>query len=315
MSPSLREIRMFVAVYEEQSFTAASVREHATQSGVSQHIRNLEDRMGVQLLDRVKGVHPTPAGVAYYRRCLEVLKVHALARRTVEEFATGLSGEIVVGLIPSMTRSILAPAFLQFNAKHPNVSLRVVEAYSDLLSNALRAGELEFAILPRTPTLAAGVRSTLFTSTPEFLVSALSTDLSNGEPVRLADVAELKLILPSAANPRRPALELYFANHGVNVVSRIEFDTLAGTLDMVSRSDWRVIFPGLMMGSDIDSGKYTINPLVDPPLHVDLYLMEPERQPMSAAAMAFLDCLRESTDTINAAVFRRIDDRARGLPR
>ncbi|MBA2965006.1 MULTISPECIES: LysR family transcriptional regulator [Ramlibacter] len=70
MVPSLREIRLFVAVCEEQSFTAAAVREHATQSGVSQHIKNLEDRLGVRLLDRQEGVRPTPAGTAYYLRCL-----------------------------------------------------------------------------------------------------------------------------------------------------------------------------------------------------------------------------------------------------
>ncbi len=43
MSESLRDFHLFVAVYEERSFTAAAAREHATQSGVSQHVRKLED--------------------------------------------------------------------------------------------------------------------------------------------------------------------------------------------------------------------------------------------------------------------------------
>jgi DNA-binding transcriptional LysR family regulator len=42
MSGSLRDIRLFIAAYEERSFTAAATRENATQSGVSQHIRKLE---------------------------------------------------------------------------------------------------------------------------------------------------------------------------------------------------------------------------------------------------------------------------------
>jgi hypothetical protein len=43
VTESLRDIRIFVAAYEERSFTVAAVREHATQSGVSQHIRKLEE--------------------------------------------------------------------------------------------------------------------------------------------------------------------------------------------------------------------------------------------------------------------------------
>ncbi|HIC67388.1 MAG TPA: LysR family transcriptional regulator, partial [Paracoccus sp.] len=44
---SLRDISIFVAAYEERSFTAAAERENATQSGVSQHMRNLEYMLGV----------------------------------------------------------------------------------------------------------------------------------------------------------------------------------------------------------------------------------------------------------------------------
>jgi hypothetical protein len=52
--PGLREIRMFVAVYEERSFTAAAAREFATQPGASQHVKQIEEALGVQLFDRLK---------------------------------------------------------------------------------------------------------------------------------------------------------------------------------------------------------------------------------------------------------------------
>ena len=75
MAESLRDIRIFVAAYEERSFTAAAVREHATQSGVSQHIRKLEEGFRVKLFNREKGqVAPTPAADAYYSRCIQILR-------------------------------------------------------------------------------------------------------------------------------------------------------------------------------------------------------------------------------------------------
>ena len=51
---SLRSIQFFVAAYEEQSFTVAALREHATQSGVSQHVGDLEESLSVKLFGKVK---------------------------------------------------------------------------------------------------------------------------------------------------------------------------------------------------------------------------------------------------------------------
>ena len=111
MPGSLRDISLFVAVYEARSFTAAAARENATQSGVSQHVRKLEESLDVRLFTRDKGVvAPTPAGDTYYQHCIDVLRAHEAARRSVTGYAKGFEGEIVVGLMPTMTRCVLAPA-------------------------------------------------------------------------------------------------------------------------------------------------------------------------------------------------------------
>src|SRR2546423_15550436 len=69
---SFRQIRAVVAVCEEGSFTRAAERENATQSGISQHIAALERALGVALFERSNaGVRPTPAGMRYYRRCIQ----------------------------------------------------------------------------------------------------------------------------------------------------------------------------------------------------------------------------------------------------
>ena len=63
---SLRQLKSFVAVYETGSFTAAAEREGATQSGMSQHIKQLETELSVTLLERDgREVTPTPAGTLY----------------------------------------------------------------------------------------------------------------------------------------------------------------------------------------------------------------------------------------------------------
>lgn len=299
MSESLRDMRLFVAVYEERSFTAAAAREKATQPGVSQHIRKLEDRLGVKLFARDGAVLPTPAGNAYYRGCIEVLRAHEEAGRALKRFGGGLAGEIVVGLMPTVTRCSLAPALARFMEIHPNVAVRVVEAYSGILTEQVRAGELAFAIVP--PVLGeVGLESRLFLRTPELLVSGRRSRLQHLAPVRLADLGPLDLVVPSTANARRQRIETYLAANGVAVARRLELDTMFGTLDFVAGTDWVTILPGTMMVSDIEQRELTINPLADPALALDLVLIEPSRRPLAPAAEAFLEILAEEARRLDA---------------
>jgi LysR family nitrogen assimilation transcriptional regulator len=298
MSASLRDIRLFIAAYEERSFTAAAARENATQSGVSQHVRKLEETFGVKLLSRDKArVVPTPAGDAYYQRCIEVLRAHEEADRAVRTYAKGLDGEIVIGLMPTMTRCALAPVLAKFIDTHPNLVVRVVEGYSAVLTQRVQAGELDFAIVPAFSG-GSGLKSRLFLRTPELLVSSARSGLKQLKPIRLSDLGPMKLVVPGQANTRRHLLETYFASNGVRVDRMLELAML-GTLDFISRTDWMTVLPGLMMADDNEPRLFTINPIVDPPFMLDLVLIEPSRRPISARAEAFLQMLEDEAVRLN----------------
>ncbi len=293
-------MRLFVAVYEERSFTAAAERESATQSGVSQHIRKIEDRFNVRLFTRGNGaVTPTPAGDSYYRHCIEVLRSNEAASRALMTFSAGLDGEITVGLMPTVTRCAMAPALARFMDRHPNVVVRVTEAYSALLTQQVRAGELDFAIVPAFAET-VGLKSRLLVQTPEILVSSGHLDVPHLAPIRLSDLGAIKVILPSWQNTRRSRLETYFSSNGVKVDRLLELDAMLGTLDLVANTDWVTILPGVMMANDIVSRGFCVNPLADPPLETDLVLIEPARQPLSPAAHEFLDVLEEEAQRLNA---------------
>lgn len=237
MSETLRDIRLFVAAYEERSFTAAAMREHGTQSGVSQHVRKLEERFGARLFSRDKGrVTPTPAGDAYYSRCVEMLRLHAATSQCMSQFGKGGSGDVSVGLMPTMTRIILAPAMRRFIEAFPNVSVRLVEAFSPTLTQSVLSGELDFAIVPSIPGR-PGLKSWPFLTTHETLVSRFAPD-RHLRPVRMGALGPLKLVLPGIANTRRRLIETYVASNGVAIERMLEMDSMMGTLDFVRGSDW-----------------------------------------------------------------------------
>lgn len=294
------DLRLFAAVFEERSFTAAAKRENATQSGVSQHVRKLESRFGVKLFSRTAGaIVPTQAGEAFYRHCVEVLRAHARAAAAMRGFGRSLEGEITIGLMPSMTRCALAPALGRFLDLHPNVSVRIVEAYSGVLTERTRAGELAFAVVPSAP-VDAGLRGRMFGRTPEVLVAAASRGLPHLAPIRLAGLGPVKLVLPGIRNARRLSLDAYLNANGVEVARILELDAMLGALDLVARTDWLTIVPGIMMADEPASGRWTVHPLAAPGLSVDLMLIEPSKQALDAPATAFLAVLEAETSRINA---------------
>jgi LysR family nitrogen assimilation transcriptional regulator len=298
VTSSLRDIRLFVAAYEERSFTAAARREHATQSGVSQHIRKLEDSLRTKLFARDKGrVLPTPAGDTYYRHCIQLLNTHATATSAVRKQGAGLTGSIVIGLMPTMTRCCLAPTLARFIEAHPNMVCRVVEGYSATLTEQVQAGELDFAVVPAFSG-APGLKSRLFLRTPEVLVSSAKSPLAHLDPVDPSTLGPLKLVVPSRANTRRRLIETYLASNGVEVDRLLELDAMLGTLDFVSRTAWMAVLPGIMMAHEARSRQFTVNPM-SPPFNLDLVLIEPARRPMSAGATAFLEILEQESERLN----------------
>lgn len=305
MLPKLMHIRMFVAVYEEGSFTVAASREGLGQSGISAHVRQLETQLGVQLFARDRAIVPTPAGHAYYRQCVQLMRIHESACSAIGRRAEPSSGALRIGMIPTMTRSVFSRALRAFEAAYPNVSVHLTEGAGSVIATAVRRGMLDFAITQRMSNDgggAVGLSTSLFTRTPAFLVTSPESGLPHCEPILLSKIKDLHLILPVG---RRPLLEQYLIDHKVRVVQRLNmFESMLGAMDLVRSSHWAAIISGLFIADDLRRRRFTLNPLAEPILWDDLLLVEPARKPLSRDARNFIEVLRKTTEDVNAIPIR-----------
>src|SRR5580698_6681508 len=104
----LRQIRCFVAAYEEGSFSKAALREHCTQPGLSVYIQRLEAMLAHRLFDRrARGVTPTIAGRHFYACCADVLKSVSMARQRMLDMAGNVATDINVGVSPTLFKGVL----------------------------------------------------------------------------------------------------------------------------------------------------------------------------------------------------------------
>jgi len=294
----LQQILTFVAVYQERSFTAAANRIHATQSGLSMQIKELEGRIGVSLFERSpKGVTPTMAGQKLYRRALEIVRQVEGLREEMRLIRGEATGSVSVGLMPTFTRSALGPAIARFTTTYPFVKLKIFEAYSAVLTEMVSREELDFAIVPPTSST-DGIAAQHLARDSEVLVTAVTTSRKHLAPIKLSQAGPLKLIVPSIGNARRERLDRYLAVVGAEVESIIEMDAMMATLSLIQHSDWCSILPATLCHSDIDGARRKLHPLETPELGVDYVLITPAAKSMSAITQGFAD---ELTDEIRRA--------------
>ena len=295
----LRQIRAVIAVCEEGSFTRAAERENATQSGISQHVAAVERALGVKLFERLAGsVTPTPAGLRYYKSCVEAVGALDHAAEQARALSGQVTGELRIGLMPTFTRAVLAPVLDDFVPRCPEVRLHIVEGYSVLLTEMVLNDELDFAVVPAFEGT-IGLKSRLLVRDREMLVSGPKRGLTPLAPIRLAECRPLKIVVPGPGNIRRRNLDTYFQSHGVEIAAMLEMDAMIATLEFVARSDWVAVLPSLISVNDIGRGELIVNPMVDPELHAEFVVIQPTRRTLSTQAQIFLKRIEQEVAHIH----------------
>jgi len=284
----LRQIRAVIAVCEEGSFTRAAQRENATQSGISQHVAAVERALKVRLFERTTGgVTPTPAGLRYYKRCVEAVGTLEQAAEDARSLAGEVTGDLRIGLMPTFTRAVLAPVLDDFVPRCPEVRLHIVEGYSALLTEMVLDDALNFAVVPAFEGT-IGLKSRMLVRDREMMISGPRAGFKALAPLRLARCRPLKIVVPGPDNIRRRNLETYFQSHGVEIAAMLEMDAMIATLEFVARSDWVTILPSVISVNDIGRGELIVNPIVEPELHAEFVVIQPKRRTLSTQARLFL---------------------------
>ena len=150
---------------------------------------------------------------------------------------------------------------------HPNVKVRIVEGYSSLLPAMVASDDIDFAI----STLhggETGVDARPLLSTPECLVSRYDPDDPGDWPTE-----PINIIWASGMEGRRAAITASLAANGVQIASAFEIDSALASLDLVSRSDWRMVNPAVMIDPVADAGRLQVRPLTNPDLMFNIMLL------------------------------------------
>src|SRR6476659_3816035 len=117
-------MRVFAKVVESGSFTGAAARLSISASMVSQHVEELEERLGARLLNRtMSNVSPTETGRAYYESCTRLLADLEETEQAVSDMHAAPRGELRVNATPTFGILQLASAIADFSTRFPAISV------------------------------------------------------------------------------------------------------------------------------------------------------------------------------------------------
>jgi LysR family transcriptional regulator, hydrogen peroxide-inducible genes activator len=143
----IHQLRYFVAVADERSFSRAAAKVRVAQPSLSQQIRKLEAEVGQPLFDRLpRSVVLTEAGRCFIDYARQILASIGDARRCVDELKGEIAGNLAVGAIPTIAPYVLPELVVTFQKHYPQVTLEIVEDVTEGITRRIEAGELDVAV-------------------------------------------------------------------------------------------------------------------------------------------------------------------------
>lgn len=153
----LRHLQSFVMLARHGSFSRAAAALGVAQPALSLRIKQLEDELGVLLVDRAtRPLRLTEAGTLFLGRGERILAEADLATEEMQALAGLERGKVTIGALPALASLWLPPILARFAATHPGVRITVREANTEELARLLGVGQLDLAVLHEVPELYPG---------------------------------------------------------------------------------------------------------------------------------------------------------------
>lgn len=152
----IRQLTYFVEVARQRSFTKASLLLHVTQPTISKLVKNLEEELDVQLLERSqKKVHLTDAGEVVYAKSLEILQSMHNLTTALDDVRNVQTGTLRIGLPPMVGATFFAKILAEFHARYPRVAIQLEEHGGKRVEQLVEEGSLDFGagVLPINPEI------------------------------------------------------------------------------------------------------------------------------------------------------------------
>src|SRR5262245_54777215 len=292
-SLQLQSLKVFCDVARHRSFSRAALANDITQSAASQVVSHLEERLGVQLIDRsTRPLHLTPLGQTYYEGCRLLLDQYGELEATLRTAHAQLAGTVRVAAIYSVGLGDISQYVQRFKAEHPDVSVHLEYLHPDRVYEQVREGSADLGLVSfprRSPKLACQPWR------EEVMVLACSPvhRLAPCPAVRPAQIDGEPYIHFDRGLVVRREVDRFLREFGVAVEVVLEFDNIANIKQAVELGAGVALLPEPTVRREVEDGTLMARPLEGGRLVRPLGIIHRRHHKLSATARRFMELLRQ----------------------
>lgn len=297
-SPSLRQLRAFLAVYRLRKLNAAAVQLFVTQSAISVLIKQLEDGLQTRLFDRTtRSLQPTQAANDMVAVAERILRDVDSLSASFGDLSGLRSGRICLAITPTLAGMLLPEAIRTFGQNYPDVQVVVDDCAPEQFSSRVLGEHVDFGI--GTPERSGGelelqtlMRDSLcLVCTPEHPLAAVKN-------LRWRDLEGHPVIAGRPGYGVRQLVDVAAASAGVSLQVVNEISFLSTGLWMTASGRGPSIIPSAYaMFSPYR--ELVIQPLNQPKVSRDVYVVTKKGRSMSLACQAFVDNMHQQIKALN----------------
>jgi DNA-binding transcriptional LysR family regulator len=288
---TIRQLEVFLAIAHAQSFSRAAERIHLSQPTLSEHMKELEEELGVPLFVRhSRSVSLTESGRVFEDYATRVVATLAAGRQAIAELDGLKRGSLVVGASTTPGTYVLPARIAKFREEYPGITVALRIANSRAVEERVRDGEVDLAVIgghvlgPSERCVAAGVLDELqLIVPPNHPVKDASLS-----PARLA---RERLLIREEGSATRQATERALREAGVTFRPAMELDHTE-TIKRAVMAGLGVAFVSRYAVEDeVRSGRLRALPVQRMKIRRHFHVIHDERRPLSASARAFISFL------------------------
>lgn len=280
----IHQLKTLIHVAELGSVSKAADRLHIAQPALSRQIRQMEKELGVYLFERHgRGMVITDVGKEVLEHASKIMEEMESIRTLTSVGNSSYRGSIALGCTPTVAEIVTVPLVRKIAKAHPNLGFRLSSAFSGYLVDRLQRGELDLAVsYDLEPLHSLRIMPVMMENL--MLVGAGDAGLSMDRPVPFVELADQKLVLPSAQHGLRVILEACARQADVDLWVNIEVDSFGAMINLVRNGLGMTVLPLAPIYSFIQSGALTAAPLEEPVPMRKLVLVYPADRKISPAA-------------------------------
>ncbi|HEX7867648.1 MAG TPA: LysR family transcriptional regulator [Variovorax sp.] len=292
-SPTIRQLRAFLAVYQLKKLSAAAQRLFVTQSAVSMLIRQLEEGLDTRLFDRTtRSLKATAAAEQMMVTVERILRDVDSLSNDFRELAALERGRVTLAITPTLAAFLLPDAIRAFNEQHPGVRVLVNDCAPDQFISRILGEHVDFGIgTPERPGPEVEVQRLM----RDHLAVVCRDDhpLAKARVVRWSDLGGHPVITVRPGYGVRPLIDGTAAEAGValDVVNEVSF--LSTAIWMTAAGMGASIMPSAFARAEADPS-LVIKVLSSPRVSRDISIVTKRGHSLSAAARAFIEALKRS---------------------